>query len=381
MKHKAAVEEHHFSSLNQALPPLTREQYEISGLAENIPPKISLRMPAEWEPHEATWISWPHPEGVSFPNHYNEVIPTFIAMAEAIGASEIIRINVRSAVEEKNIRALLHHLVPKEHLEFFPIPTQEPWCRDHGPIFVQEQNAQKLTLLDWDYNAWGEKYIPFDLDNAVPKNIAQHLDLPLLKPKMVLEGGSIDVNGAGALLTTQSCLLHKNRNPQLTKTEIEERLRFYLGVSHIYWLGDGIEGDDTDGHIDDITRFVNTRTVVTVLENDPADPNYLPLKKNRDLLEAFLLPSGERFNIIELPMPPRLEREGQRLPASYANFYITNSSVLLPTFQSPSDHIAREILTTLFPTRQILPLDCRELIWGLGAFHCLTQQQPTRVQI
>lgn len=335
-------------------------------------------MPAEWEPHEATWISWPHPDGVSFPGHYQKIIPAFVAMVEAIGDSEVVRINVRDSLEEKNLRALLQKFVPKEHLEFYPISTQEPWCRDHGPIFVRDNDTQQIILLNWDYNAWGEKYLPYDLDNAVPEKIAQYLHLPLLKTKMVLEGGSIDVNGAGALLTTRSCLLHKNRNPCLTQTEIEERLRFYLGVSHIYWLGDGIDGDDTDGHIDDITRFVNEERVITVIENDRNDPNFLPLQKNRELLETFLLPSGKPITIIELPMPPRLERAGQRLPASYANFYITNNSVLLPAFNAPSDGVAQDILATLFPTREVLPIDCRELIWGLGAFHCLTQQQPMR---
>jgi len=333
-------------------------------------------MPAEWEPHEATWISWPSPEGASFPDRYENVIPTFVAMAQAIGASEIVRINVRNRTEEKNIRKLLEPCVAKEHLEFYCIPTQEPWCRDHGPIFVHNHDSQKLLILDWEYNAWGAKYLPYDLDNAVPERIAQSLHLDFIKPGMVLEGGSIDVNGAGALLTTQSCLLHKNRNPHLTKSQIEERLQVFLGVTHIYWLDEGIEGDDTDGHIDDIARFVNEETVVMVMEQNPADPNYLSTHNNHKLLETSCLPSKKPITIVNLPMPPRLERDGMRLPASYANFYITNTSVLLPIFQAPSDQVACHTLSTLFPTREIIPIDCRELIWGLGAFHCLTQQQP-----
>ena len=195
---------------------------------------------------------------------------------------------------------------------------------------------------------------------------------------MVLEGGSIDVNGAGILLTTTSCLLNKNRNPALSQKDIENKLQSYLGITEVIWLGDGIEGDDTDGHIDDITRFVAEETVVTVIEKNKKDPNYLPLKQNYELLQSFNFKNGHSLNIVELPMPPRMEREGQRLPASYANFYITNHSVLLPTFAAPSDQEAQGILEDLFPSRTIVPIDCRELIWGLGAFHCLTQQQPER---
>ncbi|OHE77525.1 MAG: agmatine deiminase [Verrucomicrobia bacterium RIFCSPHIGHO2_12_FULL_41_10] len=337
-------------------------------------------MPAEWERHEATWISWPHREGVSFPGYYDAVIPTFVAMAKAIGASEILRINVRDGHQEQEIKKKLSPHIPSEHLEFYKIKTQEPWCRDHGPIFVRCKKTGQLIIIDWNYNAWGEKYLPFDDDNAVPSQIADLLDLSCFKPNMILEGGSIDVNGAGALLTTESCLLNKNRNPTLSRQEIEIQLKHYLGVNQIIWLGDGIEGDDTDGHIDDITRFVAEATVITVVEENKSDPNHLPLQKNRELLQKMTLSDGRSLNIVELPMPPGIEREGQRLPASYANFYITNHSVLLPTFAVSSDKTAIGILTDLFPTRTIIPIDCRELIWGLGAFHCLTQQQPVAIR-
>ncbi|MBX9743322.1 MAG: agmatine deiminase family protein [Chthoniobacterales bacterium] len=333
-------------------------------------------MPAEWASHEATWISWPHPDGVSFPGSYTAVLPTFVAMASAIGAAEPLRINVRNNEQEAAINKLLSPHIPKEHLEFYHIPTQEPWCRDHGPIFVLPKIAGPPLLLDWDYNAWGEKYLPFDLDNAVPSKIAAQLKLPSFRPGIVLEGGSIDVNGAGALLTTESCLLNKNRNPSLSRHEIEACLKKFLGVTQILWLGDGIEGDDTDGHIDDITRFVAEEIIVTVMEKNPTDPNHLILKKNRERLAAMQLENGRSLQVVELPMPPRLERNGQRLPASHANFYITNHSVLIPTFGGASDAIACAILGNLFPSRTMIPIDCRELIWGLGAFHCLTQQQP-----
>ncbi len=337
-------------------------------------------MPAEWERHEATWISWPHRDGVSFPGSYDAVIPAFVAMATAIGVSEVLRINVRDSEQEATVKKHLSAHIPKEHLEFYHIRTQEPWCRDHGPIFIRPNTGGQCVMLDWDYNAWGEKYVPFDLDNAVPSHIATLLKIPAIRPGMVLEGGSIDVNGAGALLTTESCLLNKNRNPTFSKNEIEEHLKKFLGVTQIIWLGDGIEGDDTDGHIDDITRFVGEDAVVTVIEKNPADPNHLPLQKNLERLQAMHFDNGRPLRIYELPMPPHLERDGQRLPASHANFYITNHSVLLPTFGGASDAIACDLLANLFPSRTITPIDCRELIWGLGAFHCLTQQQPSFVK-
>ncbi len=337
---------------------------------------LNFYMPAEWEPHEATWISWPHPDGISFPGRYKEVIPTFIEMARAIGASELLRINVRDAAQEAEVKKLLASQLPSEHLEFFHIPTQEPWCRDHGPIFVREEKTKSLAILDFRYNAWGEKYQPFDQDDLVPALIAETLKLPRVEPGIILEGGSIDVNGAGTLLTTESCLLNPNRNPTFSKEDLENILKRFLGVSQILWLGEGIEGDDTDGHIDDITRFVSEDTLMTVVEKNVADPNHSLLEENLNRLRAMKLADGRSLNIVELPMPPRIEREGQRLPASHANFYITNHSVLLPTFGGTSDQVAKSLLADLFPARKIVPIDCRELIWGLGAFHCLTQQQP-----
>ena len=336
----------------------------------------SYSMPAEWEPHEATWISWPHQRGQSFPDSYNAVIPTFVAMAAAIGASEILRVNVRDQHQEEEVKKLLSPVVAHEHLEFHCIKTNEPWCRDHGAIFVRHRESHELAVIDCGYNAWGGKYPPFDADNKVPSTIADILHLPSFQPGIILEGGSIDVNGAGSLLTTESCLLNPNRNPSFSRSDLEKVLKNSFGVSQILWLGDGIEGDDTDGHIDDITRFVAHDCVVTVMENNQDDPNHLPLKENRQRLEKIRLLDGSALKIIELPMPPRIEREGQRLPASHANFYITNHSVLLPTFGGASDDVSQGILAALFPTRKIIPINCRELIWGLGAFHCLTQQQP-----
>jgi len=258
------------------------------------------------------------------------------------------------------------------HLHAFP--SYEPWCRDHGPIFLR--NAQELAVVDWRYNAWGGKYPPCDLDDAVPQRVAELLGLCLFSPPMILEGGSIEVNGEGTLLTTEACLLNKNRNPDLSKDEIEQYLRDYLGVHQILWLGEGIVGDDTDGHIDDLTRFVDSHTLVTIVEEDPADENYALLRENTERLRAMRDAAGQPWRIVELPMPGRIQSDGQRLPASYANFYIANEVVVVPGFDHPNDAKAREILQSLFPTRRVVMEPALDLIWGLGAFHCITQQQP-----
>jgi agmatine deiminase len=299
-------------------------------------------------------------------------------MVDVLAESEIVRINVSCAEQERSVRSLLKK-VPAERVEFFHIPTNEPWCRDHGPIFVKRQHEPKLAVVDFGYNAWGWKYPPCDLDDAVPTHVAQALNLPLFDyDHFVLEGGSIDVNGAGAVLTTESCLLNPNRNPSMTREQIEQKLHNTLGVNRVLWLGDGIEGDDTDGHVDQITRFVAEDTVVTAVEENEDDPNFIPLRHNLELLHSMSVGDGKPLKVLPLPMPSPIYRDGQRLPASYANFYIANSVVLLPTFGDTNDAWAESVLRDVFPTRRICPIDCRELIWGLGAFHCLTQQQPTK---
>ena len=349
-------------------------------------------MPAEWELHAATWLSWPRREGISFPESFDRVMRPLRAMVEALIKSEQVCINVCNGAHETEARSILRGL-PMERISFHSIPTNEPWCRDHGPIFltrddrwsrlasepegaVQREGAlAPLAVVDWGYNAWGNKYPPFDLDDVVPTRLAQILNVPVFCPRMILEGGAIDVNGAGALLTTESCLLNPNRNPNLRREEIEQRLRDFLGVREILWLGEGIAGDDTDGHIDDLARFVSERTVVTVVEDDPHDENYAPLQKNLARLREMKI-GGRKINIVTLPMPKKIVREGLRLPASYANFYIANTCVLVPTFADSADETALSVLRECFPARRAIGIDCRELIWGLGAFHCLTQQQP-----
>jgi len=295
-------------------------------------------------------------------------------MVEALIESEHICINVCNGAHEAEARSVLGGL-PMERVTFYRIPTNEPWCRDHGPIFLTRDRDPKLALVDWDYNAWGNKYPPFNLDEVVPTRVAEVLKVPVFYPHMILEGGSIEVNGAGALLTTESCLLNKNRNPNFSRDEIEARLRDYLGVRDILWLGDGIAGDDTDGHIDDLARFVSERTVVAVVEEDRDDENYQLLQKNLACLRQMKI-GKDSIEMLTLPMPKKIMREELRLPASYANFYIANSCVLVPTFADSADELALSVLRECFPHRRVIGIDCRELVWGLGTFHCLTQQQP-----
>jgi agmatine deiminase len=341
------------------------------------PRSLGYRMPAEWERHEATWLSWPRRDGISFPGLEARAPELWRAMVEAIAAGERVHVSVGDAEHEVAVR--LADLVPalRARVVLHPIPTDEPWCRDHGPTFVVRGDAE-LAVVDWHYNAWGGKYPPWDRDDRVPAAVARLLGVPRFEPGIVLEGGSVDVNGRGTVLTTESCLLHPNRNPTLGRAEIEAHLRDYLGVSTVIWLGDGIAGDDTDGHVDDITRFVAADTVLTVVEPAPADPNHAPLADNVRRLQAARDQDGRPLAVRTLPMPAPVVREGQRLPASYANFYVANAAVLVPTFADPHDAEALATLADCFPGRRIVGIDSRDLVWGLGAFHCATQQQPAR---
>src|ERR1700719_3079834 len=322
---------------------------------EQKPLALGYHMPAEWEPHAATWLSWPRREGISFPGAFDRVMPTFRRMVETLLSSEPVCINVCNGAHEAEALKVLEGL-PQERLTFHRVPTNEPWCRDHGPIFLTRDEEPRLAIVDWDYNAWGGKYPPCDLDEVVPTRVGEILDAPVFYPRMILEGGSIDVNGAGALLTSESCLLNKNRNPNLSRDEIGQRLRDYLGIREILWLGDGIEGDDTDGHIDDLARFVSETKVVTVVEENSDDANHKPLQENLLRLRSMKV-GGRKIDIVILPMPKKMIREGQRLPASYANFYIANSSVLVPTFADPADELALSILRDCFPMRRVVGID------------------------
>jgi agmatine deiminase len=341
-------------------------------MAAKTPRELGYHMPAEWQPHAATWLSWPRPDGISFPDRYHETLPTLKEMVQTLAPHERVDINVRSEEVEAVARQTIGD-VP--NVFYHRIPSYEPWCRDHGPIFVKRHH--ELAVVDWGYNAWGDKYPPYDDDDAVPQRVAELLGLPLYSPGIVMEGGSIEVNGEGTLLTTEACLLNPNRNPNLNRKQIEQYLCDYLGVTNILWLGDGIAGDDTDGHVDDLARFVNANTVVTVIEPDPRDDNYWPLQENVKRLRTMRNQNGQPFRVVELPMPGVIVYDGQRLPASYANFYIANKVVLLPTYRSQkTDSLAVETLQKLFIDRHVVGIDSTNLIWGLGSFHCLTQQQP-----
>lgn len=331
-------------------------------------------MPAEWVPHRGTWLSWPHRES-SWPGKLHTVFPVYSRMVQHLAEGEEVHINVSGEAMELEATDHLRRAHANLDRVFFHYhPTDDAWCRDHGPIFVQRGREQ--MILDWDFNAWGGKYPPFDQDDVIPTRIGQEFGIPVASPGLILEGGSIEVNGRGTLLTTEACLLNPNRNPGRSRTGIEEALRHWLGVTNILWLGEGIVGDDTDGHVDDLTRFTDERTLVTVVEDDPKDENYEPLQENLRRLAEMTDQDGRPFRIVTLPMPRPVWHEEQRLPASYANFYIGNRVVLMPAFDPERDVVARATLQSLFPTRKVLAIDCTDLVWGLGAFHCLTQQWP-----
>lgn len=327
-------------------------------------------MPAEWERHEATWIAWPH-NREDWPGRFMPIPWVFGEIVRKLSRVEKVRILVDDrALAEQSRRVLRKVGANMDALEFYLCPTNRVWTRDYGPIFVKNGSGDVAPTI-WKFNAWA-KYDDWRHDSEAALYIARQLKLPARSTGMVLEGGSIDVNGAGILLTTEECLLSpvQARNPELNRGEIEERLREHLGVRRVVWLKKGILGDDTHGHVDDIARFVGPKTVVVASESDRYDPNYGPLRENAEILRS----TGLR--VVKLPMPKPVEFSGQRLPASYANFYIANELVLVPTFNDANDRVALTILARLFPTREVVGINCTDLIWGMGAIHCMTQQQP-----
>lgn len=335
---------------------------------------MGFRMPAEWEPHSATWISWPH-NAATWPGLLGEVEAAMVRVVAALAESEPVRINVVGEAHERHVRRLLEARAPVHEIIFHRIPTNDAWCRDHGPLFVAGHRSE-LMALDFEFNAWGGKYSPYDADAAAGEAMAIALGVPRFAPGMVLEGGSVDVNGAGALLTTAQCLLNPNRNPQFDRAVIEARLDNALHAPRVIWLEGGIDGDDTDGHVDSVARFVDSNRVVAAVERNGDDPNHRPLAANRERLASARLAAGERLDVVEVPMPAPLFRRGRRLPASYANFYVANEVVVVPQFGCPQDAPAREVLGHCFPGRPVVPVDCRNVVVGLGAVHCLTQQVP-----
>ncbi len=346
--------------------------------AGSTPAARGFRMPAEWERHRATWLSWPHnPE--TWPGAMPAIPPIWAQLVAALAPGEEVQVLVAPAVSLAQARdriAAVCSDLASVHLH--PVATNDAWMRDTGPTFVVAGSdaTREVAAIDWRYNAWGGKYPPWEADDRVARWIAEHRGIECFSPGIVLEGGSIEVNGAGTLITTESCLLNPNRNPELSRGEIETVLREQLGVEHFIWLGDGIVGDDTDGHVDDITRFVAPAKVVTVLEDDAGDANYWPLRDNLRRLEAAVDQDGTALEIVSLPMPDPVYAEGERLPASYANFYIGNEVVVVPTFRCARDEVALETLQGVFPDRRVVGIDAVDLVRGLGAFHCITQQEP-----
>jgi agmatine deiminase len=349
---------------------------EVHAVPSMTAAKAGYTMPAEWSQHAATWISWPH-NPRTWPGRLASAEQAMANAVSALSTGEHVHVNVLDDAHEKRVLdqlRLAHANLDAVHLHH--ARTNDAWCRDHGAIFVTRNSADApLAAINFGFNAWGGKYPAWDLDNAIPQSMATILGVPCFNVDMILEGGSIDVNGDGALLTTEQCLLNVNRNPTLTREDIESQLRSHLGVTQIIWLGEGIKGDDTDGHVDDITRFVSRDCVLSATA-PPGDPNHHALMENLARLRATRLIDGTALQVRELPMPQFRDQDNEVLPASYANFYIGNEVVLMPAYGGRADEVAADIIASCFPERELRAIDCRDLIYGLGAVHCLTQQVP-----
>ena len=362
------------------------------------PASLGYRMPAEWEPHSATWLTWPH-DGAHWPEIFDRIPPIWARIVKELIVGEDVHIAIHDETTDAVARRVLNevgividdtgrgtmHCAPTRSedthcVNLHRIPNNFPWMRDHGPIFLKNKEVgayghTPLLMTHWIYNAWGDQWA-HDLDEKIPEALEKMTGIERVAVPMVLEGGSIDVNGCGTLLTTEHCLLNPNRNPGLTKAQIEEFLKQYLGISLILWLGEGIQGDDTSGHVDDLARFVGPHSVVTIVNDDPSDPDHAPLAENFRRLQSMKDQDGNPLEIITIHQPKPVMVGGKRIPASYANFYIGNECVLVPVWNDPSDDAAIGVLQKCFPTRRIVPIDSRDLTWGFGSFHCVTQQQP-----
>ncbi len=364
-----------FYSHPSPLPHREREKKRID--------QLGYRMPAEWEPHEATWIGWPH-NTTDWPGKMSAIQWVYGEIVRHLSAGELVRILVNNKAHELKARRVLDRVgVLAERVEFVRIPTNRGWTRDFGPIFLKHGDPQaQMSIARFQFNAWA-RYPDWQKDNRIPERVAAKFHIPLVPVTqqnrgVVLEGGSIDVNGQGTLLTTEECLMDDSiqvRNPGFSRQDYEEVFRRYLGVTQVLWLSKGIAGDDTHGHVDDLCRFVDPYTVVLCQESNSSDANYRPLAENQERLESMRCEDGRKVGIVPLPMPASLYFDGQRLPASYANFYIGNSVVLVPTFNDPNDRVALGILSELFPDRTVVGIHAVDLVWGFGTIHCLTQQQ------
>jgi len=367
----------------------------VWGLGGRTPAALGYRMPAEWHRHEATWLSWPK-DPLTWPDRVPQVREIFLRMIEVLAEHEIVNLLVDDEAAEEEVRRRMTW-PQRANVRLHVVPTVDSWIRDYGPNFVvregsgssaahatramdatgQRIEAPLVAYNDWRFNAWGEKYETLMADTRVPALLEPILGMPRFAVDVVLEGGSIDVNGAGVVMTTEQCLLNANRNPRMDREGIERVLCDHLGVQQVLWLGEGVAGDDTDGHIDDIARFVSATTIVCAIEEDPADPNHEPLRDNVRRLELARDAYGRPYQVVTLPMPGRVLADGDPLPASYANFYIANDVVLLPVYGHPNDRRAIDVLQPLFSDRHVVPIMCEPLVWGMGAIHCVTQQQPT----
>jgi len=340
-----------------------------------------LRMPAEWDHHEGTWLGWPQ-NPADWPGKFAAIPWVYAEIVRLLSQHENVHILVNSEGVQTRAQSILKRAGANlDRVDFHVWPTDRVWLRDSGPIFVKDAH-DAIAITDWKFNAWA-KYDDWRKDDQVPAHVAKLLGLPRWQPasgnsRLVLEGGSIDVNGQGALITTEECLLSEvqQRNPGISREQLEQAFRDYLGIDQVLWMDRGVAGDDTHGHVDDITRFVGPTTIVTAVEPNTADDNHLPLKENLARLKASRTPEGKQWTIVELPLPRPVVFRSQRLPASYANFYIANGLVLVPTFHDPNDRIALNILAELFPTREVVGIHAVDLVWGLGTLHCMTQQQP-----
>nr|MDO8088110.1 agmatine deiminase family protein [Candidatus Sigynarchaeum springense] len=347
---------------------------------EGIPSKLGYRMPGEFERQNAIWLAWPHNEETFYGlENVKEVEAIYIKNIAALHGGQHVHLLVKDGAMKKRAEKLLGAAgIVMGRIRFHEIPTVDVWIRDYGPTFVVNPDAlQPLAMVKWKFNAWGNKYDDLAMDDGVPAEMqAKAIYVPAFDPGFVLEGGSIDSNGQGCLLTTEQCLLSPQRNPSFSKEQVEQKLKDYLGVQKVLWLGEGIAGDDTDGHVDDIARFTSPDTIACAYEDDPSDENHEALKENHERLTRMTDVNGNPFKIVKIPMPGVVKHEDTRLPASYLNFYIGNDAVTVPTFSHENDAKAIEILKGLFPTRKVVGIECTKLVYGLGTLHCSSQQEP-----
>nr|WP_235985394.1 agmatine deiminase family protein [Spirosoma utsteinense] len=342
------------------------------------PAKQGFFFPPEWHPHVATWLSWPHTEASWTRERQELMFPAYIDFIKAIAQSEQVCINAHNETVMQAARLrLMQADADMSRITLLPHPTNDSWCRDHGPAFLINPEKKERMIVNWGYNAWGNKYPPFNHDDLIPIQIANYRKLDYVTPNIIMEGGSVEFNGAGTVLTSRACLLNQNRNSHLTQADIERYLCDYYGVKQVLWVEEGIVGDDTDGHIDDTVRFVNEDTVLAAYEANPNDANYPFLQEIHHELRTMRLLNGKQLTVVELPMPDPVTSDGLRLPASYANFLITNGAVIVPTFRCDKDQPALDIIGQCFPNRKIIGIDSTDIVWGLGSFHCLSQQEPS----